>query len=548
MDALPHTIYKDLEQFLDDNPDLRRRLEEAEDLIRALRAGEVDAVFVEGGREQIYTLETADKPYRMLVEQMPRAASTLTCEGRIIYCNRRFADLLQQPLHDLVGKPLASFIDAESRAELADLLSECRDCEDFRVVTPKRVDGNSAPVFLSARTLEEGALGRCILVTDITEQKRYEELERTQEALRAATERLELAQRAGRIGTFDWDIPPGAVRLSEMSEKLFGFRPGTFDGTFESATRIVHPQDLERVKTALKRAVARKTELEIEFRITRPDGAIRWLIAKGKVLVDAAGKPVRMVGVNQDITERKRVVEHLRLADRNKDEFLATLAHELRNPLAPIRNAVEILKHQGFTDRETQSAQAIIDRQVQVMTRLLNDLLDVSRIARHGLALCKATVDLATVLEAALETSRPLVEARRHDLTFTLPAEIIYLDADSGRLAQVFANLLNNAAKYTPEGGKIWLTAHRDGSEVVVSVRDNGIGIPAELLPDIFEMFLQAQPSSGPEGGLGIGLSLVKNLVKLHGGRAEARSEGRGRGSEFIVWLPVLGAAPEAIS
>lgn len=538
MDAPPHTIYKDLEQFLNDNPDLRRRLEEAEDLIHALRAGEVDAVFVEGGREQIYTLETADKPYRMLVEQMPRPAATLTCEGRIIYCNRRFADLLQQPLHELVGKPLESFV--ESRTELADLLSECRDGETFRVATLKRNDRSWARACLSASTLQEGALGQCILVTDITEQKHYEELEKTQEALRAITERLELAQRAGRIGTFEWDVASGAIRWSEMSEELFGFDPGCFDSSLESAMRMVHPADRGRVATAAKRALERKTKLEVEFRIARPDGSIRWIATSGKVVVDAAGEPVRMVGVNQDITERKRIMEQLRLADRNKDQFLATLAHELRNPLAPIRNAAEILKLKGVTDPETRSAQAIIDRQVNVMNRLLNDLLDVSRIARHRLELRKAPVDLAVVLEAALETSQPLIEARGHDLTLVLPAESVHLDADSVRLTQVFANLLNNAAKYTPEGGNIWVTARREGNEVVVSVRDNGIGIPAEILPHIFEMFLQAQASSGPEGGLGIGLSLVKNLVNLHGGSAEVRSEGRDRGSEFLVRLPIL--------
>src|SRR5690606_38680798 len=214
--------------------------------------------------------------------------------------------------------------------------------------------------------------------------------------------------------------------------------------------------------------------------------------------------------------------EQLRMADRKKDDFLATLAHELRNPLAPIRNATEILKIKGFDDPDMRAAQAIIDRQVNVMTRLLDDLLDVSRIARRRLELRKAPVDLARVLDAAVETSLPLIKARRHELTVMLPPDAIYLEADSVRLAQVFANLLNNAAKYTPEGGNIWLEARRNGDEVVVSVRDNGIGIAAEMLPEIFEMFLQAQPSTGPEGGLGIGLTLVQNLVKQHGDKTEA--------------------------
>jgi PAS domain S-box-containing protein len=533
-------LSKDLEQLLDHHPELRRRLEEAEDLVRALRAGEVDAVFVEGEREQIYTLETADKPYRMLVEQLPRAAATLTSEGSIIYCNRRFVDLLHRPLHDLVGKRLDSFVRSDCRAQLAELWSDCKAGEIVRVISLERGERSSVQAYLSARVLEQGALGQCILVTDITEQKHYEELEKTQKALQAATERLELAQKAGRIGTFEWDIQTGVIRWSVVSEELFGFRPGTFDGTFEATKRIIHPDDRERVEKALAAAVKDATELEIEFRTFRPDRAIRWIVTRGKVIADSARGTLRMVGVHQDITERKRVVEQLRLADRNKDHFLATLAHELRNPLAPIRNATEILKFKGLEDPDMRAAQAIIDRQVGVMTRLLDDLLDVSRIARHRLELRKEPVELAGVLDSAVETSRPLIEARRHELTMMLPPDSIYLEADSVRLAQVFSNLLNNAAKYTREGGNIWLEAHRDGSEVVVSVRDDGIGIPPEILPEIFEMFLQAQPSTGPEGGLGIGLSLVKNLVKLHGGSTEARSEGRDRGSEFIVRLPVM--------
>lgn len=537
-------VSRDLEQLLDENPALRRRLEEAEDLIRALRAGEVDAVLVEGEQEQIYTLETADKPYRMLVEQIPRAAATLTLDGQIIYCNRRYAELLQRPLHDLVGKPFEQFVAHESRTEWTRLLSECSAGETWRVTELELPNRDSVRACLGASILQEGALGQCILMTDLTEQRRYEELEKTQQALRAATDRLELAHKTGRIGTFQWDVRTGAVQWSDTTEELFGLPAGTFDGSYQGSMRLIHPQDLERVESALNETVTRKSELDIEFRIVRPDGTIRWIAAKGKVVCDASGEPVCMVGVDQDITDRKRVVEQLRAADRNKDEFLATLAHELRNPLAPIRNATEILKLRGNSDPDTESAQAIIERQVNIMTRLLDDLLDVSRIARHRLELRKAPVELVSVLEVALETSRPLVETRRHKLNVSLPEERICLEADSVRLAQVFANLLNNAARYTPEGGNIWLSAWREGTEVVVSVRDDGIGIAPEILPDVFEIFLQAEPAMGSEGGLGIGLSLVKNLVELHGGRAEARSQGPDRGSEFLVRLPVLRVNP----
>ena len=249
------------------------------------------------------------------------------------------------------------------------------------------------------------------------------------------------------------------------------------------------------------------------------------------MLYGTDGEPLRMLGVSMDITERKRIEEALRDADRKKDEFLATLAHELRNPLAPIRNAVQILKAKGPPQPELQWARGVIDRQVQLMARLLEDLLDVSRISRNKLELRMERVDLAAVVEAAVETSRPVIEAGRHELTVILPPEPIHLEADPVRLAQVFANLLNNAAKYTEEGGRIRLSAERQGSDVVVSVKDSGIGIAAEMLPRIFEIFSQAKPALvRSQGGLGIGLSLVKGLVELHGGSIEARSAGAGPG------------------
>jgi signal transduction histidine kinase/CheY-like chemotaxis protein len=241
-----------------------------------------------------------------------------------------------------------------------------------------------------------------------------------------------------------------------------------------------------------------------------------------------------------DIIERRRGEEALRDADRRKDEFLATLAHELRSPLAPIRNAVQIFKAKDPPDPELQWGRGVIDRQVQIMARLLEDLLDVSRISRNRLELRQERVELAAVVEAALETSRPVIEAGDHELTVTLPPAPIHFQADPLRLAQVFANLLTNAAKYTEEGGRILLTAERQGSDVVVAVKDSGIGIAAEMLPRVFEIFSQSERAlTRSQGGLGIGLSLTKGLVELHGGSIEARSDGLGQGSEFTVRLPI---------
>ncbi len=239
--------------------------------------------------------------------------------------------------------------------------------------------------------------------------------------------------------------------------------------------------------------------------------------------------------------ERLRLLNELTEADRRKDEFLATLAHELRNPLAPIRNAVQVLRLKGPDEPDLRWGRDVIDRQVEHLTRLIDDLLDISRITRNKLELRKQRIELAEVITGAVESSRPAIEQCGHELTVTLPPQPVYLNGDLVRLAQVFLNLLNNAAKYTERGGRIWLTAERQGSEVVVRVKDTGMGIPAEKLPRLFEMFFQVDRTlERSQGGLGIGLSLVRRLVELHGGRVEARSDGVGKGSEFIVRLPVL--------
>jgi len=237
--------------------------------------------------------------------------------------------------------------------------------------------------------------------------------------------------------------------------------------------------------------------------------------------------------------ERLRLIEQLRCQDRLKDEFLATLAHELRNPLAPIRTGVQLVRMSGHNPALIEKTLPMMERQVDHMVRLVDDLLDVSRISRNKLELRKEQVELATVIQNALETSRPLIEGASHELTVSVPSDPILLEADAVRLAQAFSNLLNNAAKYTPAGGHILLTADTENGEVFVRVLDNGVGIPADKLPRIFEMFVQVDSSmSQSHGGLGIGLSLASRLVQMHGGTISAHSDGVDKGSEFVVQLP----------
>jgi PAS domain S-box-containing protein len=268
-------------------------------------------------------------------------------------------------------------------------------------------------------------------------------------------------------------------------------------------------------------------------------GERRWIVWSNTALTGPAGRVELVVATGIDETERKRAEEALREADRRKDEFLAMLSHELRTPLAPIRNGLHVLRLTGGPG-PAATALEMMDRQMQHLTRLVDDLLDVARLTRGKIRLDRRPVDLAEVVTRAVEAARPLVEARQHELTVSLPAGPLPLEADPLRLAQVLTNLLHNAAKFTPEGGRLTLSAVVAGAEVVVRVRDNGVGIPAAVLPHVFELFAQAdQPLDRSEGGLGVGLTLARSLVEMHGGSVAAHSDGPGRGSEFVVRLPL---------
>ena len=288
-------------------------------------------------------------------------------------------------------------------------------------------------------------------------------------------------------------------------------------------------------------------EIEIRFRHFKT-GEARWMAYKVLALTDSANQPIAFATVSQDVTERRRLTDDLRRlaadlsdADRRKNEFLATLAHELRNPLAPMSNMLEVVKRSEGDGEVLKRAHETLERQLGQMIRLVDDLLDLNRVTHDRLELRRSEVELSSVVQQAVEVARPLVDSAGHHLTIDLPAEPIYLNADRARLAQVFGNLLNNSCKYTRPKGSISLSAERAGDEVVVTVKDNGAGIPPDKLDSIFDMFMQVDGTSErSQGGLGIGLTLVKRLTEMHGGSIEARSAGEGEGSEFIVRLPVL--------
>ncbi|HEY2934027.1 MAG TPA: response regulator [Acidobacteriota bacterium] len=324
-------------------------------------------------------------------------------------------------------------------------------------------------------------------------------------------------------------------------ERIFGFR---VTEVIDQPVTMLIP---ERLRADYLNALAaflstggdQKSWEAVEFPGLHKDGhEIPLEISVGELVED--GKHL-FTGIIRDITERKRVEKELKEAHRRKDEFLAMLAHELRNPLAPLRNAAEVMRLLPNVDPKLQWAEEVVVRQVQHLTRLVDDLLDVSRITSGKIGLQKEELELESVMLRAVETSRPLIDARGHELIVSLPAERLRLYADPTRLSQLLANLLNNAAKYTESGGRIWFSAERAGGEAVIRVKDTGIGIPGEMLPRVFDLFAQADRSlERSQGGLGIGLTLVRSLVEMHGGTVQASSEGPGKGSEFTIRLPAM--------
>ena len=398
--------------------------------------------------------------------------------------------------------------------------------------------------FLRLRDASGNVSGYATVTRDLTERDKAEEL------LRASEERRRLALDAAELGMWNVDPATRATKTDARYRTIFGTTEEWTD--YFQAYKVIHPDDLPAVEEAVAAAtrLENPTPFAIEYRIVHPDGSLRWISARGRSSFAGRGLMRRVTsfdGTVADITDRKRgeeereqLVARLQEQDQRKDEFLATLAHELRNPLAPIRNGLQIMRlAKNNTDR-TEQIRLMMERQVGQMVHLIDDLLDLSRISRGKIDLRMARIDLAGAVAQAIETSRPLIEQAQHELVIEMPPGPIYVDADLTRLTQVFSNLLNNAAKFTERGGRVRLAMQLLGAQAVVSVTDNGIGIQTQMLPRVFEMFTQGDSYLGrAQGGLGIGLSIVQRLIQMHGGSVEAHSGGPGSGSEFVVRLPV---------
>jgi PAS domain S-box-containing protein len=480
---------------------------------------------------------------RITLSSIGDAVITTDPDGRVTSLNPAAERLTGAGGHEAAGRPLAEvlrttdvMIDGVAHLTIAGATwgeavaaSRQKALIDGAGAT-RYVEQNAAPI----RDDGGQVTGAVIVLRDVTERVRAEEALRTSEGrFRSLAEGMPHSV---------WMCDPGGrtLYLNRVWYDYTGTPPGSDHGP--GWLDRFHPDDRPRLTGAWAEAQrpGGPDVFDIEARIRRHDGAYHWFRVKGSPLGDG-GRAVRWVGTCTDVHEQRRLVDALREADRRKDEFLAMLAHELRNPLAPIHNAAAVMAL-AEDDREAQRwSREVIDRQVRHLSSLVDDLLDVGRITQGKITLTRAPLEVGTFLGAAVETSRPLIDARRHRLEVSLPKEVLCVEGDPTRLAQVVSNLLNNAAKYTPEGGHIRLYAGRDGDEAVIRVQDDGEGISPEMLPRVFDLFSQASRSSDrSEGGLGIGLTLVQRLVGMHGGTVEARSAGPRHGSEFVVRLPLL--------
>jgi PAS domain S-box-containing protein len=362
-----------------------------------------------------------------------------------------------------------------------------------------------------------------------------------------AEERYRLSLKAGHMGTWSVDPETGVTVMDEHFASLFGVTPDVAEqgASLEYFTRIIHPDDRANVIAAVTQAMQDGTSYDIDYRTLPETGKTVWVSAKGHMFTDLETGKRRFAGVATDITSRKEADLALREADRRKDEFLAMLAHELRNPLAPIVSAAQMLAVVADNPAQVRHLGQIVTRQANHMTSLVNDLLDVSRVTSGLVKLVSERLDILKVVDESIEQVMPLVEAKRHKLTLSSSVRSALVMGDRKRLVQVVTNLMQNAAKYTPDGGEITVAIASKGERIEVSIQDNGIGMDAELLPFVFDLFTQERRSSDrAQGGLGLGLALVKSLVALHDGEVRAVSDGLERGSTFTVSLPVLAALP----
>ena len=498
--------------------------------------------------ERTAALAQSEERLRTLVENFPGAIYLKDRDERLLLINGECAAIMGVDRRAALGKRHDElFSDPAAGRRLTE--------NDRRVI-----EGGAATVFeevvnregcphtyLSVRVPladPEGQIyGLFGICTDITERKRAEDALKRSEAILAQAGEL------AHLGAWWIDLAEGraladgTLHWSDEVYRIFGYAPGEVAVTNELFFERVPPEDHARINEAVKAAMESRQPYHLEHRVLRPDGTERVVLEHAELVLDERGRAVRIVGAVLDITERTRVEEALREADRRKNEFLGVLSHELRNPLAPVRNALWLLDHADTGGPQAARAKEVLNRQVGHLSRMVDDLLDVTRITRGKIHLQRARIDLCELVRRTIDDHRAIFSARGVAVSARLGRLPIWIDADPTRVSQAVGNVLQNAVKFTDAGGHVEVSAGRDAQRGSVTIRDDGVGIAPDLLGRLFEPFTQADDSlHRTRGGLGLGLSLVKGLVELHGGSVEASSEGPGRGAEFVLRLPL---APE---
>lgn len=526
--------------------ELDRVKRSSEKLLHELRVHQTELVAQNDELRQTQgLLEESRNRYADLYDFAPTALLVLDRFGVVLGINLAGAALLGIERAAIIGKPFIALATMRSTAPFfahvkAALATEEQTTGELAFTVARAKQSYVGHIVSTRFRGPNGEHALWMSITDVTQRKHALDLLADSEARfhQLADAMPQIVLSAGADGSVDY--------FNHRWTEFSGLAPGEAVGR-AAWFALVHPEDRDRTRDLWHVALQTGEPVEMELRLwDRKTGTHRWHLVRAVPAHDKRGAILRWFATSTDIHDQKCAQRALEEAHQRKDEFLAMLAHELRNPLAPIATAAQLMKVRGANDPGLQRLQAVIERQVRHLTRLVDDLLDVARMTSGKVRLEKKLVDVGKVISAAVETVRPLIDSRGHHLTVAPPCEPLHLDGDPTRLEQVVANLLNNAAKYTPEHGEIRLSAERSGDEAVIRVADSGVGIAPEMLPRIFDIFTQADRSlDRAQGGLGIGLALVKQLVAMHGGSVSAKSPGIGLGSEFAVRLPARRAPVE---
>jgi PAS domain S-box-containing protein len=516
-------------------------------------------------REQAEQAERRQREWwRVTLNSIGDAVIATDTAGRITYTNEMAENLTGWDFVEADGLPLAevfAIIDERTGQRMDGPVPRILANGEPSSLTNHTVlitrDGRRLPIEHSGAPIRDDhdeVIGAVLIFRDVTSQRR------TRAALKEQEELLRLGLTAAQMGIWDMNLLSNELVWSEQLEPIFGIAPGSFGGTYESFLELIHPEDRDDVGGRFDAAIAERREFEATFRVMRPSGEVRWILEKGQATYDLNWHPVRMRGVGLDVTALKRAESERELlllreqsarqeaenANRLKDEFLATVSHELRAPLNAILGWVKLLRQGKLDPEAAKNALETIERSARAQNRLIEDLLDVSRIITGKLRLEVTTVDAALVTRGALASIRPVAEAKGVSLSEQFDNIDTPVSGDPNRLQQVVWNLLSNAVKFTPKGGHVVVRLGLEAGHVAIAVRDSGQGIKAEFLPYVFDRFRQADSSSiRRHGGLGLGLAIVRHLVDMHGGSVEVDSEGEGKGSTFTVRLPLAAKVKE---